>query len=133
MRNLIEMIMKKEKDRNIRQINETKYERSKSINDVLRPIYTLSLIFGLRVFGYPRNHTRTILSFLYSMLLYCTYSTAWYYSDRRFYNTKVFNLNGTIAHLTYIINNILIFIIPAIGLYRSQVSPRIYTYDINQY
>lgn len=123
MRNLIEIIMKKERDRNARNINKTK-----SINDVLRPIYNLSIIFGLRVFGYPRNHTRTILSFIYSTLLYCMYNTLWYYSDRRFYNTKVFNLNATIAHLTYIINDILIFIIPAIGLYRNQVSPRIYSY-----
>lgn len=129
MRNLIERLRKKEKDRSIPKINKTKYERSKSINDVLRPIYILSITFGLRVFGYPRSHSRTILNFLYSILLFCMYNTAWYYTDGRFYNTKVFNLNGTIAHLTYIINHIVMFIIPAIGLYQTQVSPR-NIYDI---
>lgn len=124
MRNLIQRFRKKEKDRSILKINITKYEGSKNINDVLRPIYILSIIFGLRVFGYPRSQSRTTLSFLYSILLYCIHNISWYYTDRQLYSTKVFDLNGLITHFTYIINLMVIFIIPTLGLYHSQVSPR---------
>ncbi|XP_047344243.1 putative gustatory receptor 28b [Vespa velutina] len=116
MKNLFERFRKKENVRRISKVDKTRYKRSKSMNDVLRPIDILSIIFGLRVFGFRRDCSRRICSFLYSMSLCCLYIAGRFYWN----NNKINDFHITIFHMTTIIHHMVIIIILIIGLYQSE-------------
>ncbi|XP_047344289.1 putative gustatory receptor 28b [Vespa velutina] len=117
MRNLIERIIKKMEIRSIFKIYKAP---SKSIDDVLRPIYILSNIFGLRVFVFPRGQSRPILSFLYSMSLCCLYSAGRFHYVGWINKTNMYKLDGTIFYVVIIINQIVIFVILMMRLYQNE-------------
>ncbi|XP_047344317.1 putative gustatory receptor 28b [Vespa velutina] len=117
MRNLIERIIKKIKIRSIFKIYKAP---SRSMDDVLRPIYILSNIFGLRVFEFSQDHSRPILSFIYSTSLYCLYSASWFYYKRWNMNIKIFELDRTISYYPIISNQMVILVILLMGLYHSK-------------
>lgn len=125
MRSLFERFRKKESVRRICKVDKIKYERSKSMSDVLRPVYILSIIFGLRFFGFPSDFSRRVCSFLYSMSLYCLYIAGRFYWK----HNRVIDLHETIFYMTTIIHHIVIIVILLMGLYRSKVSLKI-LYDI---
>lgn len=132
MRNLIERLRKQENVRDMFRSDKIKYERKKSIRDVLRPIYILGIIFGLRVFEFPRSRSRPILSFLYSMSLFSLYHAGWIYQEEHIYGTGIFNLSRTVTYIISITQQVSVFIILIMGLYQSKVSPQ-YLYIIYQY
>ncbi|XP_047344242.1 putative gustatory receptor 28b [Vespa velutina] len=110
------LFRKKENVQRISKVDKTRYERSKSMNDVLRPIDILSIIFGLRFLRFSRGHSRSILNFFYSMLLCCLYFTSrFYWSDNR-----LIDVHETIFHITSTVHFIVIVTILIIGLYRRE-------------
>lgn len=121
MSNILVRLKKKENLRRISNVEKLKYERSKNISDILRPIEILSTIFGLRFFGFSRGRCRTIFSYIYSMTLFCLYIAGRFYWN----NNRIIGLHKTIFHMTTIIHHMVIIAILIIGLYRSNVSPRI--------
>lgn len=121
MGNLFERFRKKENVRRISNVEKLNYERSKNMSDILRPIDILSTIFGLRFLGFSRGRFRPIFSFLYSMTLFCLYVVGRFYLN----NNRIIGLHKTIFHMTTIIHHMLIIVILIIGLYRSNVSPKI--------
>lgn len=128
MRNLIERIRKKDEVRCISKINEIP---SKSISDLLRPINVLSNIFGLRVFEFPRDRSRPVLSFVYSMSLCWLYIVVWLYCQERNKALKKYiKLDRIISYIPIIINHKVTLIILMMGLYHSQVSSKT-LYDIS--
>lgn len=125
MRSLFERFREKESVRRMSKVDKIKYERSKNMNDILRPVYILSIIFGLRVLRFPRGRLRLIFSSIYSISLCCLYlSSRFYWKDNR-----IIDLHGTIFHITTIIHHIVIIVILIMGLYRTEVSLRT-VYDI---
>ncbi|XP_047371536.1 putative gustatory receptor 28b isoform X2 [Vespa velutina] len=122
MRNIIEKFIKQENVRDIFRFYKIKHERKKSFEEVLRPIYILSIIFGLRVFEFPQSHSRPILSFLYSMSFYCLHFVGWTYQEERIYNTGMFDLDRTITYVLSISEKMMIFIILILGLHKSESS-----------
>lgn len=126
MRNLIEKLKERTKFRSISKIHKIP---SKSMNEVLRPIYILSNIFGLRVFVFPRSHLRPIFSFIYSTSLLCLYTAGCFYYNGWKNDIKIYKLDGIISHVVIVINFMVIFVICMMGLYQSKVSSKI-LYDI---
>ncbi|KAL2746793.1 putative gustatory receptor 28b [Vespula maculifrons] len=131
MRNLIERLRKQENVRDMFRSDKIKYERKKSIRDVLRPIYILGIIFGLRVFEFPRSRSRPILSFLYSMSLFSLYHVGWIYQKERIYGTGIFNLSSTVTYIISITQQVSVFIILIMGLYQSK-SSKLFVTKINE-
>lgn len=121
MRNLFERFKSKEKVRRISNVDKIKYDRSKSMSDVLRPIYILSIIFGLRLLRFSCGRCKPIFGFLYSM------SLCFLYFFSRFYwrEDRIIDIRETIFHVTTIVHVVVIFVILIMGLYRCEVSPRI--------
>ncbi|KAI4489500.1 hypothetical protein M0802_011035 [Mischocyttarus mexicanus] len=117
IRNLIEMFVKKSKVTRIFKISETV---SKNIYDVFRPINVLSIIFGLRVFEIPSGHSRTILSWVYSMLLFGLSFAIWSFIDKTLDHSRKHYFSDTVEYVSAIINHIELFFIAIIGLYQSE-------------
>ncbi|KAL2725493.1 putative gustatory receptor 28b [Vespula squamosa] len=120
MKNLIEKFRKQENIRDISRSDRIKYERKKSIRDVLRPIYILDIIFGLRVFEFPRNRSRSILSFFYSMSLFCLCYMLWSYQEEQINHTMILTLDKTVTNIILITQKVTVFIILIMGLYQSE-------------
>ncbi|XP_035723130.1 uncharacterized protein LOC118442069 [Vespa mandarinia] len=97
------------------------------MSDVLRPIDILSIIFGLHVFGFRRDCSRRICSFLYSMSLCCLYIAGRFYWN----HNKINGIHTTIFHMTTIIHHMVIIIILIMGLYQSETS-KLCTKKINE-
>lgn len=125
MRNLIQRFRKKD----VRKIFKTNKISSKSMKDVLRPIYILSNIFGLRVFE-CQGHSKPIISFLYTTVLCCLHYVGTFYRGQWNHDTRMYKLDGSITFIIAIIYHIVIFIILIMGLYRSEVSPRTVRYIV---
>lgn len=120
MGNLIERIRKKDEVRSTLKIYEIP---SKTMDDVLRPIYILSNIFGLRVLGFPRGHSRPLLSFVYSMSLCFLYFVNWLYSREWDNDVKKYQLERIVHYILMAVNHTVILVILMVGLYQSEVRP----------
>lgn len=124
MGNLIVRLRRKD----VREISKIEKISSKSIGDVLRPIYFLRNIFGFRVFGF-RGRSRPVLSLIYSMTLCCLHYVGTFHRDKLRIDTVIHKLDIFIFHIVATIYHIVIFLILIMGLYRSEVSIRI-VYDV---
>ncbi|XP_035723118.1 uncharacterized protein LOC118442063 [Vespa mandarinia] len=87
------------------------------MNDVLRPIDILSIIFGLRFLRFSRGRTRPILNFFYSMLLCCLYFISRFYCS----DNRIIDVHETIFHITSTVHFIVIIAILIIGLCRREI------------
>lgn len=120
MRNLFEIFRRKVKVRRISNVEKLKYERSKSMSDILRPIHILSIVFGSRFSKFSCDRCKPIFAFLYSMsLCFLYFLSRFYWKDDR-----IIDVHETIFHITTILHVLVIFVILMMGLYRSEVSPR---------
>lgn len=121
MGNLIKRIRKKDEVQSTLKIYEIP---TKSMDDVLRPIYILSNIIGLRVFEFPRGHSRPMLSFVYSMSLCFLCFVNWLYNREWNTDVKIYQLERIINYILMIVNHTMILVILMMGLYQSEVSPK---------
>ncbi|XP_043487492.1 uncharacterized protein LOC122514622 [Polistes fuscatus] len=97
--------------------------RSKTLYDVLRPFNVSSIIFGLRLFQMPRNHSRSILSWFYSTLWYGLHLYIWQYQKKYIKHSSYFD--KTVSGILEMINLIEIFVILMKGLHMTEKTRRI--------
>lgn len=99
------------------------FARPKCFSDAIASVTILNFILGLRVFEYPRGHSRPILSLIYLLFIYVMYCGGSLRLEENYYaDIKLMKLEYVLYQLLTYVIIISVIVKMLLGWWHSKVS-----------